>query len=408
MVRKMLVVGVVAVGGGGSSPGLAAEPPPGACTDGRPCTVDKVYPAGKSGDGQALSVVELSHGPPLDRITDFETQCPQTTWWRVGGGLPPVRLLALCNDGYGASGVGEDSVSVGENSISLSRYGGSAWRWSEGMQARLDPLALIRRSAGSFHAAAPEHDSQQTEDLVKGVWKTTWTYPKCTGHAFLRIPIAVGDPPPAEVPLGTCSARATASGDEGFVAWGEKSTDNDGRLAVVARSPNVLVVDVWDDEVVQTAESWVSTDHLELWVSDTRPDLSMDWDCDPAAGTVAQWAIDWSGAVHPAKGATGTPPKAEVHRDGRRTRVSITLPTDTFPDAVTVVFSDAELRGAAPRQERLIATSPVSLKAPHRLGDTTILQGVRCASQQTDQGQRYQLVPALAEQLAAGSGIDGR
>ena len=385
----------------------ATDLPEGACTDGRSCRLVKAHPAGTAPDGTPITVLEASHGPPLDRITDHDTQCPQVTWWRTGGGQPPVRLLALCNDGYGASGVGEDSVSVGNNRIQLSRYGGSAWRWSEGLSAQLVPLALTASSIGSFHAAAPDHDSQSSDDLLAGVWSTSWTHPQCGGHTYHRVPIAPAAPPP-EVPLGTCSARASADGTEGHVAWGPTSTARDGRLAATLTHDNTLIVDIWDDIVVARADSWVHADHLEIWTSTRSPDRSMDWDCPTDPDPIQQWAIDWSGAVHEGVGAKGDHPRATVTHHGNRTRAVVQLPGNNLPNAITVVFSDADPRGTTPRQERLLATSPVSLRAPHKLGTPTRLRATTCAVTTTPEGSRFNLVPDLAATLAAGRGLDDR
>ena len=393
-----------AVGSPGGAGAVSEVPLPGTCPVGRECTVVGAHAAGRTPSGP-LQVVEVALTTPAD--PDGGEPCPRTTWWRTGGGLPPVQLLAICNDGYGASGVGEDTIRVSDNTLSLSRYGGSAWRWSESFTVQLAPLAVLESSTGSFHAAAPDHESTHTADLRAGVWRSGWTHPECAGHAYLRVPVAPAVPAP-DVPLGTCSARASADGSEGFVAFGRPSSARDGRLAVAMVGDSTLVIDVWDDIVVAEAGSWVHADHLEIWLGAQGPDQSMDWDCDASGGPAMQWAVDWAGRVHPGAGASGPAPTAVVTPMGGRHRVVVTLPGTTAPPALTVVFSDADPQGPTPRQERLVATSPVSLRAPHRLGSPVSLRSATCAVAATPEGPRLQLVSTLADELAAGGSVDGR
>lgn len=386
----------------------AAAPtlPPSACADGRPCTLRVRHAAGTGASGAALEVWEVGHGEPVDRITDPARQCPQVTYWRVGGGLPSVRLLDLCNDGYGVSGVGEDRVTVAENSLTVSRVGGSAWRWSEGMRASLDPLALLAVSKGSFHAARPGVDSQSTVDLQAGTWSTTWSHPRCGTHTYNAIPVAE-HAPPDDVPLGTCSARASADGETGFIVSGSPGVAADGRLAAVFAGPRTLVVDVWDDSVVAHAPSWVDADHLEVWTDSQPADRSMAGDCLGATDSVRQWGISWDGQVRPGVGGDASAPTARVTRHGSRHRVVVELPVDRPVRSVTVVFSDAD-DSARPRQDRLVATSPVSLTPPHLLGAPAPLLAVRCAVVSSVEGRSWDLVPDLAAWLEAGRGVDLR
>ena len=49
---------------------FAADLPPEICADGRPCTLVKRHPAGASTKGAAMQVVQVDHGPPLERVKE--------------------------------------------------------------------------------------------------------------------------------------------------------------------------------------------------------------------------------------------------------------------------------------------------------------------------------------------------
>jgi len=72
-------------------------------------------------------VVELSLGK---RDPEEGPECEQREWWLRRPDKSVVKLLEACNDGYGAAGVGEEDVSVGENRFVHERSGGSSWRWT--------------------------------------------------------------------------------------------------------------------------------------------------------------------------------------------------------------------------------------------------------------------------------------
>jgi hypothetical protein len=70
--------------------------------------------------------------------------CTNIEVWLLSDGTRGVareKLLGeACNDGYGASGVGEDTFTFDEKgTFAHSRYGGSAWRWSHRGRERRMP-----------------------------------------------------------------------------------------------------------------------------------------------------------------------------------------------------------------------------------------------------------------------------
>jgi len=75
--------------------------------------------------------------------------------WLITGTGAPKRILALCNDGYGSAGMGEDMIEVTPNMITWDQSGGSAWRWVSTKQIRLAPLAVVKEFDCSYHDAIP-------------------------------------------------------------------------------------------------------------------------------------------------------------------------------------------------------------------------------------------------------------
>lgn len=364
-----------------ASTARAAPVPPGAqalCAGRSGCSVTQVQDAGTGTDATPLQVVTLA----VERAADgSEGQtCAASEVWRM---QPPARVLRLCNDGYGASGVGEDTVTVGPNTLTHGRYGGSAWRWTTAHQWTLSPLALVASSSSTFHAAAPDHESETHFDRISGVQTTRWSTPQCGGltGAFVVIPQA--GPVPEALPLHTCAARADATGTLGHLVHGAPGTPSDTSLWVSASSATELVIDIVDDTWVSEPpthdHTWVHTDHVELWVGSTRPDPSMDWDCPDA--TAAQWGILLDGQVVPAAGALNSaPPTARRVVPGPPGRVRLVVQIPDTSKSVTVIYSDSDGQS----QERMIATSDVHFgRQAHlalQLGGIAALVDTGCAA----------------------------
>src|SRR5215471_16287208 len=98
---------------------LSPQWKPQICGDRHTCKVAKVTPAGRSAAGGTLTVVEVRLGladKPKDGPDDG---CKSENgkndggeeYWLVEGGKAQ-QLLKLCNDGYGASGIGEDEIQI--------------------------------------------------------------------------------------------------------------------------------------------------------------------------------------------------------------------------------------------------------------------------------------------------------
>lgn len=342
----------------------AADPPPAVCQGRSPCTERSRQDAGKGDSGAALSVVHVQLGPHPDVADEFDA-CMREEHWLLAAGRAPRLLLEVCNDGYGASGVGDDSITVKDNRFVHRRYGGSSWRWANQTTLHLDPLQIRSTRTNSFHAAAPDHFRHDETNYTTGALTTEWGSPVCdyTGR-FDRIPMVKGLSVPATARLGSCAAQARADGSRGYVTFGAPAASGaDAGMWAVMTDETTLIIEVADDRWITEADSWLYEDHLELWVSMDDVDQHYGWACE--THPAAQWAIRLNGAVVPAHQASGPPPAARVASgpDGRR-RVQVTLPA--APKGLTVVYSDSD---DGQRQERLIATSALTFNVQASLGE---------------------------------------
>lgn len=359
----------------------AAEPDVAAllCAERTPCRVVGTQPAGKGPDGEELRVVELvladvadedleesRYGHLGEPCTPFEQHVVVLS----GGEVVHHRLLVeTCNDGYGASGVGEDGFTVGENKATWTRYGGSAWRWTEGETDQLWPPLRLGGGKGTFYF-----------DLVDVEEDIDWTVPSrrvsgrfqpCVADGeetepldtvALSVPKVPASPDWPRQGLG-CAARVDSADATGLVVWGGPGEAGDASLAAALTPEGELRVEVTDDRIVAKAKKWLNADHLEVWVAP-----SASWyepECLPPL-PARQWAVLLDGTVIPAE---GSPPasdlSASVAVDGGTAR--FTLRFREAPERLTVVWSDSD---DGKRQERLIATSAVKHGVGWTLSET--------------------------------------
>jgi hypothetical protein len=344
------------------------------------CVVSSEKKAGEDADHVALKVVQVSRGEkknPEDE--EVRGECSPDERWLVRGTTPPEArlLLKLCNDGYGAAGVGEDVIKVAPNRLSHEQSGGSAWRWISSREFQLSPPKLLSVTSTSFHAT-----TSQLTDETRWSWETfsgertraislcqddgtpdqrEEAEPKTVKSAMvpkLKLPTEFVDGGWKDTALGGCAARAS------YFTYGGKGTDEDASLKVVAASDTELYLEVTDDVFTANETKWIAGDHLELWLSEE--DRSSSEDCVGRHGPEAfQWAIDLpSGAMRAGQGARVGLPKVELAQKGTLVRVKLTLPLGVWK-AITVVYSDSD---DGKKQKRLIATSQFAFPQAATLG----------------------------------------
>lgn len=350
------------------------------CTGKQRCVVTGEKKAGADADGVPLRVVQVSRGErrnPEDEEVRGECS-PDERWLVKGPGATDVRLLlSLCNDGYGAAGVGEDSIVVKTNRLIHEQSGGSAWRWVSVRELQLSPPKLVSSTSTSFHASTP-----QLVDETRWSWDTfsgerSRAISLCTDEGTpdlreeaepktikqvlvpkLALPAAFTSGGWKETSLGACAAKAP------YFTYGGKGSDDDATLKVVAVSDRELFLEITDDVFTTNEKKWIAGDHLELWLSEESRNITED--CAGRRGPEAvQWAIDVpSGAVRSGQGNRIGRPTAELEVKGSLVRVRLRLPEGVW-QAITVVYSDSD---DGVKQERLLATSQFAFPQAATLG----------------------------------------
>ncbi len=389
------------------------------CKERKPCTLVKATPAGKDAQGHALTVVELNLGKknPDNDSADERFNCrpyAREIWLRAAGAGEPKRILALCNDGYGAASVGEDDIKVRVNRLIHVQQGGSAWRWSNGRTIELSPLRVLSEESCNYHNinigyAVTRWDWRRfagerrwfpqacKEDDAREKTRPNWCDVARATRRHAVIPRLDGAMPAGEpVHLGSCASAFDESGQRGFVIFGKPRAAG-AELRVLMVSNREIVISVSDRSFTAGAANWINDDHVELWIGQDQSGLS----CNEPRIKLSQWAIGLDGKVQHAAGATAGAPEL-VGRAARavagRQQVTLRLRLPEVEDylrALTVVFSKSE----GGKQVRLTATSPV------KRGDETTLSSVypinaRAARCAVRDGQLDILESGRAELLA--------
>lgn len=293
------------------------------------CAVVVITDASPGSDGEALAVVELSYAqPPADLYYEgIECRPYYRQFWLLADGQEPVELLGLCNDGYGASGIGEDEITIGPNSLRHNQVGGSAWRWWSDRSISLSPLKLLTEDFGGYFSLALNHGESHWDWHDFSAGTDSWWAPAC---------LADGSPPDfdqqeegsprtsrlipqltegalgeglGDASLGDCALWIDpAKGEDHLVFGDEDQAAADGdRFAVLLEDPNLLHVTVVSREIMSGGESWLSDDHLEVWQGEW---LDYGSACITGQEQARQWAVRIAdGEVFPAYGEPSNLPQ---------------------------------------------------------------------------------------------------
>jgi hypothetical protein len=367
------------------------------CGRDRRCCRDSAESGGPDRAGRDMTVLRLdrSCGKKARRTED---EChPYQNWLVVheGATLLSRQLLTVeCNDGYGAKGVGEDSVETSRNTFSHHRSGGSNWGWTSSATIVLDPLHVA--SINSLDAWGNGSDTCRWEkwswDEFRG--KGERSVPLCKERApesatriepgavvpeaggiqteyvlipHVSLPAAYANRGWMQTALGACSVMVDGNA-AGFTMYGTPSDAADSSFRVVATTEGerlVLFVEVVDDRWVGPGQAtagkkWLHDDHLELWLGER---VSWEPDCtSKEQNSARQWAVRISdGRVFAAMGdAEELPEVQRVFPTGATglARLKIKLPASQgdAESGITLVYSDSD---DGKRQKRLIATSKV-------------------------------------------------
>ena len=255
MTRLLLaLVAVVSVLSHAVAGGVSISPAQKAAICGKraTCNVTALHKAGSA------SVAEIHLGlkdKPDDApdngcmLDSYDKHDGGTEYWLLGAA--PLKLLALCNDGYGAAGVGEDHVTFGDNRMTHDEVGGSAWRWQSTEVFSLAPFRALSTDGCSFNDVGPDTGTQTVTDEVKfratviaknpsahfsdddgvGCPDTTPAMfakpvPYPAPKAVMAFPVlAPANNADLKVPMGTvlgsCATSLSTSGKSGFVTFGK-------------------------------------------------------------------------------------------------------------------------------------------------------------------------------------------
>ena len=349
------------------------------CANRPGCTVGDVLDAGTGPAGEALRVVPLALPSP---DPSWPCRPHAEEYWLLASDQAPVRLLELCNDGYGAAGLGEDVVTVSDNRLSHVQHGGSNWRWSQSREFQLSPLRLLREGEqGYWTVGLNESDAHWDWHRFSG--ETRWWSPPCdtpeaqpddsgqSAYAFHPIPMlhpeAVGAAG-TDVTLGTCALEIGPNAGTGYAIWGDAGAvfPDGGWMRVAMIAPDQLLVSVGQRGWATGADSWLHDDHLELWLGPRRTYFDHCIEDDEAP---RQWAIMMAdGRVVPAFGDPAEPPQVvsrTVRSDADAEIVSFRIALPEAPENLSVVFSKGDGRGS---QLWMVATSRLQFGDAATLG----------------------------------------
>jgi hypothetical protein len=223
--------------------------------------------------------------------------------WLIAGGAAPKRILALCNDGYGAAGMGEDMIEVHPNLITWGQSGGSSWRWLSTRQIRLMPLAVVKEFDCSFHNVAPGtgtvteidretlqarsvgaaagHKFSEDDEMGCPDWPggdaALPAGPDYAGGYAIPFPNAGPTDDGKGFPEGTvladCALELATDGLSGFMVHGKPIDEGAAILRAIKESDSSLLIQVFDPTAAAElksgkAKSWVGQPHIEVWVGE--------------------------------------------------------------------------------------------------------------------------------------------
>jgi hypothetical protein len=389
----------------GAAATLSAAQKSAICTTRATCSFGKIHDAGKSPAGAAMAVAEVHLGfkdkpddAPNDGCRADDKFDGGVEYWLMDGAQPPKRILKFCNDGYGASGVGEDDVLFNNNILIHKRVGGSAWRWESTTKYTLAPWRAIAERDCSFNDLSSDNGTVTDIDFLtmtartvakdsaakwgEGVGCPDWPEdaaahftpqpaPNLLGGYNILTPALGKATPPPKIPPGTaigdCVPAITTSGANGFIVFGSPAPPGKAaEIRVIAEPFQSLLIQVFDpaaaSQPATLTGSWINLPHVEVWIfTALEPTTSR-----PAAKAVAQFGIDLNGKVYAGAGKKEALPKVErwQARDPAARPVTVmrlTWPSDTeFANGVAVVYSQAE----AGKQARLVATTGIVKNRP--------------------------------------------
>jgi hypothetical protein len=280
-----------------------------------------------------------------------------TEYWLLNG-AKPTNVLALCNDGYGAAGMGEDNVSFSANRMVHVQNGGSSWRWDSTDTLSLVPLRVLSQASCSFHNVEPNTGTLDEVDFVnfrsKEIRKdpgAKWNdadsdigCPDVKPVAFAKLKPVPGDKLVAAYPLmtpgngndlgiqnisagtvlGSCAMTLSTDGANGFLTFGKPAdAAHAAQMRVLAVNSKTLLLQIHDPVAAPApaGKSWISGAHAEVWLKGSYDDSEGA----PKRSELGQIAIDLDGTLHTVGMATPPQVKRWTGKDEKGRSVTVLL-----------------------------------------------------------------------------------
>ncbi len=339
------------------------------------CALLKLRKAGTRGD-ETLHVAFVEHEkevkgrPPRparrtaplesdghDEVLDVELDgCTNIEVWLLSEGKRGVArehlLGEACNDGYGASGVGQDVFSFDQKgTLTHSRYGGSAWRWGATTTITLDPPTVVKSASdGNWNIA--QNNETSSFDYRSFSGKTEWDIEPCDASggpptqqggpvvhfAFAAIPDlspkAIAGAELDKTPLGGCAALI--DGDEaGYVLSGSDAKSSSVMRVLAAGGE--LHVEIDDDKFI---DKGARRDEVEVWFAVNPTDYTEH--CLAKQKAPNGFAIPAGGGpVRKLAGSLAAPDVVRTVPAGGKTR-RLKIEILSAMEGVTVVYRDTD------------------------------------------------------------------
>lgn len=366
-----------------------------ACKAQSACRVAQQTAAGQGQSGRDLTVIELVYEtpPPESWAAGMECRDGYREFW-VKAAAEETLLLELCNDGYGAAGVGEDEIEIGNNRLTYTQVGGSAWRWGSTLTYQLSPLGVLREAWDGYHTLGANYETGNWDWTDYSQGEDEWWAPFCDAQGYvpdnegvlpddaqvnryLAIPMLAEASVPAnmqDASLGNCSLTVSTELGSGWIVHGDaaEAAADQAWMRLLAYEPNRLAVSVRLPKVLTGGKTWLSDDHIEIWQA---PLSTYGSACLDPKEPARQWAVRLSdGAVFAAHGDPAAMPKVLARHSTLDTQSGVIVTTHLeLPEPIenlTVVLS----RGDGKKKQRwLLASSELSFGKPWTLGHTFMI-----------------------------------
>ena len=364
------------------------------------CHMVKTTPIADAGN-VSLSLwylVNAATGDPWGVRTPVSPCVAYDVWLvRAIGGQPNSwqHLASVCNDGYGAAGVGMDTFETAKDQLTYCQMGGSAWRWVNCATVDLQTMTIVSQKQSNQWTLDYNRESK-VRNWREFDFTSEWYSRDCSDddaptsegeqqvkasvYRFQYIPQVVMPKSFADggwraIGLGNCGAKVSSDGSSGFVTHGEVGQKSDAAMTVLGLSQKDLVVEVRDDRIVSGADSWIFDDHIEVWAAEKKLSSGRCLTHDVAA---YQWGVRLSdGKVYAAFGNPALLPTVS-HWVVSENEVRLRIRMPKIYPAISVAYSDSD---DGKKQERLIATSALKHGQARTLGALLPIDGAKAKCQ---------------------------